>query len=227
MRFKRIIAVFLIIAVGVGIFYFVGAGPPPPPPGDEDDFIEIEGTVFAPTGAAVSGATVTCGSAAISVVTDADGYYYLKFRVGTICHTNVGLTVPPYQLAAQHNDWGMSFVLVQALDEQIVWQDIRFEGAGGGDDPLDGIARVFVRVLDICTGERLDPDASVKAGWVQGVLVEDGWYKLEAGYGGVTSWFISASAPNHVSRELLVSGVSDTQKLYYDFTLWEIGVTSC
>ncbi len=234
MRFKRIIAVLLILAIGVGAFYYARGGPPPPPPpdpGDEDGFVEIQGTVYAGE-AVVSGARITCGSLAISTITDADGYYYLKFAVGTICHTNLGLTVPPYQLAAQHNDYGLMHVSVDALDNQIVTADIHFDLGGGTDDPLDGIARVFVRVLDLCDDwnglpARLDPEAFVKAGWVTGILVDDGWYKLEFGYHGATNLFITAGAPNHVTTERLFGTVSDTQKLYVSFPIWETGATSC
>lgn len=236
--FKRLFAVLLILSIGVGGFYFAGGipgdDPPPDPPpddGDADGYIEIEGKVYAGQ-AVVMGATVSCGGAPYTDITDTEGYYYLTFPVEQVCHTNLGLTVPPYQIAASHPDWGMSFIQVDAVDEQIVWANIGFDLGGGGDDPLDGIARVFVRVLDLCADfngqpARLDPDAWVKAGWITGILVEDGWYKLEGGYGGVTSWFITAGAPNHETTERLFGPVSDTQKLYVEFPIWQTGAASC
>ncbi len=230
MRFKRIIAVLLILAIGVGAFYYISGQDPPPEPGDEDGFIEIQGTVYAGQ-VVVAGAVITCGSSQRQTQTDENGYYYLKFAVGQICHTNLGLEVPPYQLAAQHNDWGMTFVQVEALDNQIVTADIHFDLGGGTSDPKDGIVRVFVRVLDLCDDfnglpSRLDPEAFVKAGWVTGILVDDGYYKLEFGL-GATNVFITAGAPNHVTTERLFGPISDTEKLYVDFPIWETGATSC
>lgn len=228
---KKLFAIILVLILAGGLYYYVAGTDPPPPPGEEDGFIEIEGKVFAGQ-ITVIGATVTCGSGAISDITDNDGYYYLKFPVGTVCHTNLGLSVPPYQIAAQHDNFGMAFVQVQALDNQLVWQDIGFETGEGGDDPLDGIVRVYVRVVDLCDDylglpARLDPEAWVRAGWVNGILGEDGWYKLEAGYTGATNLFISAGAPGHIQDERVVGPISDTQKLFYTFKLWEIGQTSC
>ena len=226
MRFKRIIAVVLVIVIGIGAFYYASGQDPPPDPGDEDGFIEIQGTVYAGL-VPVPGAVVTCGSSQRQTQTDAEGYYYIKFAVGQICHTNLGLTVPPYQLAAQHFDYGVAYVSVDALDDQIVTADIHFDLGGGTSDPLDGIARVFVRVLDLCTGARLDPFAFARSGSFQGVLVDDGYYKIEAGYHGLTSWFVTVGAPGHVSDEFIVFPVSDTEKLYVSLKVWETGQTSC
>lgn len=219
---KRIILILVILgSIIFGSLWATGAfqGDDDGREGDADGYVEVEGIVYSTQQVPVPGAQVSCTNTH-KTYADSEGYYLLKMPVGRRCQTNIPYEEDHYQIVAYHLDHGMVFVDILAFDEQIVWQDIEFEGPGGRDDPADGIARVYVRVLDLCTEERLDPGAWVKAGWVQGILKEGGWYALEFGYDGHTRISISAGAPNHLTSERSFGGVSDTQKLYIEMTLW-------
>lgn len=214
----KLLAIILVAALIIGIFAAQAVWKPGSRKGDEDGFVEVEGKVYIGQ-QVIANAQVSCSNT-YKTTSDADGYYILKMPTGQRCHTNIPYEENHYQIAAYHVSYGVAYADVEAYDDQIVWQDIRFEQPNGDSDPADGIVRVFVRVLDVYTEERLDPNAWVRCGSIQARLVEDGWYKCEFGWDGHTNVFIYAGSSGYMDRSGLYGPISDTKKAYFEVNLF-------